>query len=64
VRRGPVGSLLVPEEKETPCMRFEVAGVIIWIERALLEALPAEGGVIMVSLGEWGKVRVEVERAA
>jgi len=63
VRRGPVGSLKAPEEEETPCMRFEVAGIIIWIERALLEALPAQGGEIMVAMGEWGEVRVEVERA-
>jgi hypothetical protein len=63
VRRGPVGSLLAPEGNEIPFVRFEVDGVVVWIERALLEALPAEGGEIMVSLGEWGKVGVEVARA-
>jgi hypothetical protein len=44
-------------------VRFEVDGVVVWIERTLLEALPVEGGEIMVSLGERGRVRVEVERA-
>jgi hypothetical protein len=63
VRRGPVGSLLAPEGNETPFERFEVGGVAVWIERVLLEALPAGGGEIEVALDQWGKARVEVERA-
>ena len=56
--------MLAPEGNETPFVRFEVEGVAVCIERALLEALPAGGGEILVALDGWGKARVEVERAA
>jgi hypothetical protein len=64
VRRGPVGSLTAPEGDETEFARFEIEGVTVYVERALIAPLPSEGGEILVSLDAWGKVRIALAPTA
>ena|GEM_PF-2863446 len=49
---------------DRPCERLPAGGVSIFIERRLLEALPAEGGTLPVYMGDYGCWRLFVRPRA
>ncbi|MEJ5357877.1 MAG: hypothetical protein WHT06_04320 [Desulfobacterales bacterium] len=45
---------------DRPCERLAAGGIELFIERRLLDALPPEGGILPVYMGDYGCWRMSV----